>query len=267
LLKRCKCIRKNMKILFVGTDNAKILAQQLQYYGINADVIPPIKTPNPFLLRKYSIIYGIYLMSLTRTTPLIKLLNKKSLIHIIGSDAYRYAKTKESIKKMLWKLTLNTCSEILYVTKELKQIMKTKKGKIIPIPIDTRMFKKQKYHGEKRGILYYCPDPQIYRLEWILDYAKKHPKETISILGHPHQIRLPNVKVIRSMPYHEMPELYYMHRRLIRMTTHDGYPKMPYEALLCGLEVSWNNQRITKIPAEMLMEKTIPKLISIIENL
>ena len=256
-----------MKILLVGTDNARILAQQLQYYRINANVIPPPEIPNPFLLRKYSIIYGIYLLSLTRTTPLIKLLNKKSLIHIIGSDAYKYAKTTESMKKMLWKLTLNTCNEILYVTAELKQVMKTEKGKIIPIPIDTRMFKKQKHHGEKRDILYYCPDPEIYRLEWILDYAKEHPKETISILGYPHQIRLPNVKVIHSMPYHKMPELYCMHRRLIRMTTHDGYPKMPYEALLCGLEVSWNNQRTTKIPEEMLMEKTIPRLVSIIENL
>lgn len=256
-----------MKILLVGTDNAKILAQQLQYYGINTNVLPPSKTPNPFLLMKYSVIYGVYLMSLTRTTPFIKLLGKKSLIHIIGSDAFRYAKTKESIKKVLWKLTLNTCAKILYVTEELKQIMKTEKGKIIPIPIDTRMFKEQKYHGEKRGILYYCPDPETYRLEWILDYAKEHPKETVSILGYPNQIRRPNVKVVYSMPYHKMPELYCMHRRLIRMTTHDGYPKMPYEALLCGLEVSWNNQRITKIPAEMLMENTIPKLISIIENL
>jgi hypothetical protein len=256
-----------MKILLVGTHNAKILVQQLQYYGINASVFPPSKIPNPFLLRKYSVIYGIHLMSLTRTTPFIKLLSKKSLIHIIGSDAFRHAKTKESIKKMLWKLTLNTCSEILYVTEELKQIMKTEKGKIIPIPIDTRMFKEQKYLGEKRDILYYCPGPETYRLEWILDYAKKHPKETVSILGYPRQIRRPNIKVIHSMPYHKMPELYYMHRRLIRMTTHDGYPKMPYEALLCGLAVSWNNQRITKIPAEMLMEKTVPKLISIIENL
>lgn len=256
-----------MKILLVGTRNAKILAQQLQYYIINANVIPPSKIPSPLLLKKYDIVYGIHLMSLTRTTPLIKLLNKKSLIHIIGSDAYKYTKTKKSIKKILWKLTLNTCNEILYVTKELKQIMTTKKGKIISIPIDTRVFRKQKYHGEKRDILYYCPDPKIYRLEWILDYAKKNPSETITLLGYPYKIRLPNVKVIRFIPYHKMPQLYFMHRRLIRMTTHDGYPKMPYEALLCGLEVTWNNRSMTEVPEEMLMEKTIPKLISILENL
>jgi len=256
-----------MKILLVGTDNAKILAQQLQYYKINSNAIPPSKIPDPLLLRKYDIIYGIYLMSLTRTTPLIKILNKKSLIHIIGSDAYRYTKTKKSIKKLLWKLTLNTCNEILYVTKELQQIMKIQKGKILPIPIDTKMFKKQEYHGEKRDILYYCPDPDTYRLEWILDYAKKHPNETITVLGYPYQVKLPNAKVIHFIPYRKMPQLYHMHRRVIRMTTHDGYPKMPYEALLCGSEVIWNNQRITEVPEEMLMEKTIPKLISILENL
>jgi len=37
-------------------------------------------------------------------------------------------------------------------------------------------------------------------------------------------------------------------RRLIE------YEKMPYEAVLCGLDVVWNGQKVTKVPEEMLME-------------
>jgi len=255
-----------MKVLLLGTSNADILARQLRYYGVHAKAMPPPKLPTLFPLRKFDIIYGIYLMSLTRHVPSIKLLRKKSLIHIIGSDAFRYA-TAHGLKKDLWKLALETYDEVLYVTKELQQLIGLEKGKVVPIPIDTKIFKKLEYKEEKRDILYYCPKPKTYRLQWILQYAREHPNETITILSYLYSVNLPNVKVIPYWPYEKMPVLYSMHRRLIRMTTHEGYPKMPYEALLCGLEVIWNNQRTTEVPEEMLMEKTIPKLISILENL
>ena len=205
-------------------------------------------------------------MSLTRHLPFIKLLRKKSLIHIIGSDAFRYI-TTQGLKKKLWKKALETYDEILYVTRELQQLMDLERGFIIPIPIDTKLFKKAKYKGEKRDVLYYCPKPKIYRLDWILRYAKENPNEKITVLGCPYEITLPNIKVISRWPYYKMPILYSMHRRLIRMTIHDGYPKMLYEALLCGLEVIWNNKRITEVPSEMLMENTIPKLLSILKEL
>jgi len=121
--------------------------------------------------------------------------------------------------------------------------------------------------GEKRDVLYYCPNPEVYRLDWILEYAMQHSDETVTIIGSPTTVDLPNVKVIPYAPYHEMPLLYNMHHRLIRMTTYNGCPKMPYEALLCDLEVIWNGQRIPKVANEMLMENTIPKLISILESL
>ncbi|MFX0211212.1 MAG: hypothetical protein ACFFDT_34850 [Candidatus Hodarchaeota archaeon] len=42
---------------------------------------------------------------------------------------------------------------------------------------------------------------------------------------------------------------------------------MPYEALLCGCEVLYNDEKITEIPDFMLMENTIPKFISYFERL
>lgn len=255
----------NLKVLLIGTNNAKILARQLQYYGVAAKPMLPPKIPVLFKLRNFDIVYGIYLASTTRQIPSIKLLKKKSLIHIIGSDAFTYAHTR-GLKKKIWKLALKMYDEILFVTKKLQQLMGLNRGIVIPIPIDTKIFRKKRYNGKKRDILYYCPKPKTYRLKWILQYAKKHPNETITILGYPYSINLPNVKVIPYWPYEKMPILYSMHQRLIRMTTHDGYPKMPYEALLCGLEVLWNGKRITHVPPEMLMENTIPKLISILNE-
>jgi len=256
----------NLKVLLVGTNNAEILARQLQYYGITAKPMLPPKIPTLLKLRSFNIVYGIYLASITRQIPVIKLLKKKSLVHIIGSDAFTYAYAS-SLKKKIWKSALKMYDEILFVTKELQQRMSLKRGIVIPIPIDTKIFRKIRYNGEKRDVLYYCPKPKTYRLKWILQYAKEHPNETITIIGYPHEVKLPNVKVIPQWPYEKMPILYSMHRRLIRMTTHDGYPKMPYEALLCGLEVLWNSKKITQVPPEMLMENTIPKLISILNEI
>ncbi len=260
-------IEKSPKILLLGTLNAEILVRQLRYYGADAEVMSPSKFLNPLTAIKFDVIYGIYLMSIARFVPLIKVLGKKLLVHIIGSDAFKYAETEGGIKKRLWNLTLNSCNEILYVTDELKQLLGLRRGKVIPIPIDTNMFKKSRCDVEKRDVLYYCPEPEIYRLDWIVKYAEEHPDETITILGHNPPLDLPNVEVIPHAPYWQMPKLYTLHRRLIRMTTRDGYPKMPYEALLCGLEVVWNGQKVTKIPVEMLMENTIPTLITILTEL
>ncbi|HUO42829.1 MAG TPA: hypothetical protein VMU35_07620, partial [Methylomirabilota bacterium] len=43
---------------------------------------------------------------------------------------------------------------------------------------------------------------------------------------------------------------YRRHRRLIRMTTEDGLPRMISEALLCGLPVTFNGNEVLAIPKE-----------------
>lgn len=258
-----------MKVLFVGTGNADVLARQFSYYDVDAHVLTPSKWfLNPFEYKSFDIVYGVYLMDFCSSFPIVKLLRKKCVIHIVGSDAFRYVNVRsglERIRKKLWDLILDQSEEVFFVTMELKETMGFKKGQIIPIPIDTKKFKKPEFTGEKRDILYYCPDPRVFRLEWILDYAKKHSNETITIVGYKGTVNMPNIETIPSVPYDEMPLLYSRHRRLIRMTTHDGCPKMPYEACLCGLDVVWNDKKITEVPPEMRMENIIPKLIAILK--
>ena len=247
----------------MGTLNAEILAQQLRYYGVDAQTFQNIQ--GPFFYKKFDIVYGVGLLR-TLTIFLVKFLRRRCLVHAVGSDVLAYLNVR-GLRRKLWNLALYVCDEVLYVSEGIQEEMGLERGKVVPIPIDTRLFRKSECEGQRRDVLYYCPNPTIYKLEWILEYAKKHPNETITILGHNQPSDLPNVKVCPFVPYHKMPMLYNAHRCLIRMTTHDGSPKMPYEALLCGLEVFWNGQRITKVPKEMLMENTIPKLIEILKSL
>jgi hypothetical protein len=135
-----------------------------------------------------------------------------------------------------------------------------KKGAVLPFPINVDQFRKVKGSLQpERDTLYYCPggdaSVRIYRLNWILNHAEKHPEEKITIIGNAaspadHKADLPNVKVIPFVPQEKMPELYTRHRRLIRMTSQDGLPRMLDEALLCGLEVIFNGKKITNTVPE-----------------
>ncbi len=250
----------------MGNFNAEILARQLSYYGVETGVDLPPKVLASFSLRSFDIIYNVCFMRSIRLALSSKFFRKNYVVHFIGSDAVEYAGKRGFERKSL-DIVLRLCDEVFYVTEELKQFVGLGRGKVIPLPVDTRMFRETKNRGEKRDVLYYCPHPEIYRFDWIAKYAVDHPDETITILGSPNLSGLPNVKVISRMSYNQMPDFYRMHRRLIRMTTHDGCPKMPYEALLCGLEVMWNGQRVTAVPKEMLMKNTIPRLISILQSL
>lgn len=255
-----------MKIFLTGSFNADILARQLRYYGVESEAGLPPKFPNSIFLRNFDFIYGVCFMRSVSLALSSKFLRKNYVVHFIGSDALDYA-SRRGVEKKSSDIVLRLCDEVFYVTAELKQLVGLGRGRVIPIPVDTRMFRETGYHGEKRDVLYYCPNPEIYRSDWIVKYAVDHPNETITILGSPNLLGMPNVKVISHVPYGQMPKLYQMHHRLIRMTTHDGCPKMPYEALLCGLEVMWNGQRVTTVPKGMLMENTIPRLVSILESL
>jgi hypothetical protein len=191
--------------------------------------------------------------------------SKKLVLHVVGSDAKKMSR---------WmKRALVLANEVLYVSREIRDEIGLNKGKVIPIPVDTKKFV-PRLSNPKRDVLYYCPNEKIYRLDWVLQYAKNHSDETITlIVGKKNRKRAfadpryPNVLFVSAIDYENMVNYYHQHRKLIRMTIHDGYPKMPYEALLCGLEVIWNGKKITKVPSEMRMENTRPKLISMLREL
>jgi len=248
------------KILVVGagSPNADLVAEVLQKNGFDANWTDKVKQPNPFLIRRFDIVYGIYFQSCARFILVAKLLGKKTIIHFVGSDAYWYKSERSLVRRVFWRVVLDLNDIVFYVSPHLEKLI-NRPGKILPFPIRRDEFTKPSNTQPDRDILYYCPSGkqnlQIYRLDWILEYAKDHPQEKITIVGSPdhpadYTVKLPNVEVISQVPQSDMPEFYRRHRTLIRMTTEDGLPRMVHEALLCGLKVVFNGEEIERIPSE-----------------
>lgn len=251
-----------LRVLVVGTGspNADMVAEVLNSHGVKASWTDKVKGPNPLVLRQFQVVYGIYLPSCARYILMAKLLGKKTVVHFVGSDAYWFARERTITRRLFWRVVLKFTDLIFYVSPHLEGLV-GRPGIVLPFPIATDKFRNSELRmiAADRNVLYYCPsgpdNERVYRLTWILDYAKRHPSEKITILGsmnHParYMVNLPNVLVIPFVQRSAMPHMYRRHGRLIRMTTEDGLPRMVHEALLCGLRVTFNGQEIMEIPME-----------------
>jgi hypothetical protein len=236
-----------------------MVAEVLRSNGVDAEWTDRVKVPSLKRIWEVDVVYGIYLQTCSRYLLAARMLGRKTILHFVGSDAYWYARETSRIRKWFWRLVLDRVGLILYVSPHLEALV-GRKGHVLPFPIRTESFRRLSgQRAAERDVLYYCPsgesNERIYRLAWIMDYAREHPAETITIIGnstHPakYRIDLPNVMVIPYVQRDEMPKLYTRHRRLIRMTTEDGLPRMVDEAILAGLMVTYNGQTVTTIPPE-----------------
>ena len=247
-------------VVGAGTPNADLVAEVLRADGFEAEWTDRIRRPNPFLIGRFDIVYGIYLQSCARFVVVGRLLRKRTIIHFVGSDAYWYNREPSLVRRLFWRVTLHLTNLVFYVSPHLERLV-GRPGIILPFPIEKNQFQTLEPTDSlpDRDILYYCPsgerNMQIYRLDWILQYARDHPREKITIIGsidNPanYSVSLSNVEVIPHVSRSEMPQLYRRHRTLIRMTTEDGLSRMIHEALLCGLKVVFNGKEVTKIPPE-----------------
>ncbi len=266
------------RILMVGAKgcNNEVVVEALRRRGFQVEYVEDVRIPDPLKLRRADVVYGAHLQTVGRYIAAAEVLQKRTVIHFVGSDAYRYREEK-GIRKLLWRIIVHRCDLVFYTSAHLMELV-GKRGVALPFPINVDQFKKARVTWRPdRDVLYYCPGDEsslrIYRLDWILEYARKHPEETITIVGNPaspadHKIDLPNVEVIPFVPQEEMAKLYARHRRLIRMTSQDGLPRMVDEALLCGLEVIFNGRKITeRVPErdpEVFARRFEEKLLTII---
>lgn len=251
-----------LRILVVGagSPNADFVAEVLRSSGIDAEWTDRVKIPDVKLIWNADVVYGIYLQTCSRYILAGRALGKKTIVHFVGSDAYWVARELSSWRQAYWRFVLRHSDELFYVSPHLEGMI-GREGIILPFPIATDQFRQSKNlpRSGERDVLYYCPsgraNERIYRLSWIIDYARSHSNEKITVIGntsHPanYQIPLSNVDVIPFVERSKMPALYRQHKRLIRMTTEDGLPRMVHEALLCGLDVIYNGQEIKTVPAE-----------------
>jgi hypothetical protein len=251
-----------LRILVVGagSPNADMVAEVLGANSLQAEWTNRISLPNPVSLRKFDLVYGIYLQTCSRYIIVAKLLGKRTIVHFVGSDAYWMARERSIWRRMYWKLVLHLADLVFYVSPHLEDFVR-REGFTLPFPIASSDFQSPQLRSIQpdRDVLYYCPsgeqNARIYRLSWITDYAREHPDEQITIVGnisHPadYDLKLPNVEVVPFVERSAMPTFYRRHRKLIRMTTEDGLPRMVHEALLCGLQVIFNGEAIKIIPKE-----------------
>jgi hypothetical protein len=263
-------------VVGAGSPNADMLAEVLNGNGFNAQWTDKIRFPNPFLIRKFDLVYGIYLQTCSRYIIIGKLLRKRTILHFVGSDAYWYGRERSIWRRIYWRTVLHCADLVLYVSPHLVEFTR-RKGFVLPFPIASSEFQSPTLRKitPDRDILYYCPggegNAEVYRLGWVTEYARQHPDEKITILGsitHPadYKVNLPNVYVVPFVERGQMPAFYRRHRRLIRMTTEDGLPRMLSEALLCGLAVTFNGKEITDIPKERDPEEFAKSLLRALEE-
>jgi hypothetical protein len=248
-----------LKILMVGSggSNNEVVVDALRSKGFDIDYTEDVRTPSLSRLKGADVVYGAYLQTCSRYIGAAQMLGKKTVVHFVGSDAYRYAREK-GLRALYWRMIVRGCDLVLYVSSHLEMLVR-RPGAVLPFPIRIEQFKRIANPLRDRDILYYCPSGEenaiVYRLDWILSYAENHPQEKITILGNSahaanYLLAMPNVEVIPFVAYDNMPSLYSRHKRLIRMTVEDGRPRMVDEALLSGLEVIFNGEKIPAVPPE-----------------
>lgn len=234
----------------VGRGNAEILAIMLRYYNVQVDVKNFLRhrPPDWSRFRDYDVTMVVGLggwNTVPRAEWVHRLCRIPCILLFVGSDAYELTRANRLIVRM------SSC-QVAYVSDHLRRIVGVE-GPVVPIPVDTKMFTELRNVRRDKDVLYYLGiGSSTYRPEWIRHYIREHPSEKITVLSS------------GEVPYEEMPRVYNQHKSLIRMTTHDGYPKMPYEAFFCGCEVWWNGTRIREVPSEMRMENTIPEFIEVL---
>ena len=255
-------MQSKYKILVVGagSPNADMVAEVLRSNGVDADWTDQVRRPSLRRIFRSDLIYGIYLQTCSRYILAAKLFGKKTIVHFVGSDAYWVNRERSYWRRRYWSLVLNHTDLIFYVSRHLEELV-GRKGIVLPFPISTGAFREARRTETMpdRDILYYCPsgevNERIYRLGWIVEYARDHPEEKITIIGnssHPanYALNLPNVEVIPFVERSQTPALYRRHKTLIRMTTEDGLARMVHEAILSGLKVIYNGKEVTEVPPE-----------------
>jgi hypothetical protein len=190
-----------LKILIVGSESLDFVAELLREEGLIVSRVYARKRSLYLdVVPKFDIVYGEYLMNGARVAKISKLLRKRFVLHIIGTDALRYATEKFSWRWFTWLSGLAMTSKILYAAENLQRLVGFR-GTILPLPVNTRLFKKRDWAGEMRDILYYSPnDDPTYRPDWIVQYALNNPKEKITVLGDLGQRIIPvNIRTIPAI--------------------------------------------------------------------
>jgi len=231
-----------IKILLHGEKyHAKVFSEQLENY--EKGIFEPKYFDKLTSGLNYEAFDLFHLIS--SPLPVIKKLNKYKkpiLFHWIGTDVYRFINdslVKRRLKKFLIQLP-NVKS--LVVSENLRSELKKFNISSTLLPLTKLNFIDEiPPLPEKFSVLTYVPEKRwdFYNGDLILELAGKMPEIEFHLLAAGKKtIKLPNVFIYDFIE--DVTPFYKNCTTLLRITIHDGLPKMVLEALSYGRHVLWS---------------------------
>jgi hypothetical protein len=221
--------------------HAKEFCNQLENY--KKGVFEPKYFENPGDLKNYEEFDLFHLIS--SPLPIIKSLKrhrKPIFYHWIGTDVYRFL--NDFPLKKIFKKNLIKSESIrnLVVSENLKQelISLNVSSTVLPL-VKLKFINKIPPLPQKFSVLAYLPEKRwdYYNGDIILQLAEKMPAVDFHIVASGRKDnKLKNVFTHGFIE--DMKPFYERCSALIRLTVHDGLPKMVLEALSYGRHVLWN---------------------------
>ena len=226
-------------------DTEHLAASQLEQYGIE---VSRITASRPLVshiqaIRRCDVVYGVAHGFSYRFFALVKALGKRSVNHWIGTDTWRAISNPAEAR--LARLTNHFVDKQLAIAPHLATELASVGLQLEEVPIvpcfegtDMRVAEA----GQAR-VLAYLPDerPNFYGADIIYKLAEEFTQVSFVVVAGTAQVqpRLPNIEYVGYVQ--NMNEVYERSSILIRMTKHDGLPKMVLEALVRGYQVIYKH--------------------------
>ncbi len=231
-----------IKILLHGEEyHAKVFCEQLENY--EKGIFEPKYFDELTSKLNYNEFDLFHLVSPPiRVIKKLKKYNKPILFHWIGTDVYRFIKDPP-VKRALKKFLIQSANvNSLVVSENLKRELNQFNISSILLPLTKLNFidKIPPLPG-KFSVLTYVPEKRwdFYNGDLILELAQKIPEVEFHLLAAGKKItKLHNVFIYDFIE--DVIPFYNDCSALLRITVHDGLPKMVLEALSYGRYVLWS---------------------------
>jgi hypothetical protein len=230
----------------LGKPNShELMASQLERYGIE---VSRIRANRPLAshiqaIRCCDAVYGIAYGFSYRFFAMVRVLGKRSVNHWVGTDVWRTISNPAEAR--LARLTNFFVDKQLAVAPHLAVELASAglQVEVVPIVPFLKMPGLRSAQAGQIRALAYLPDerPDFYGADIIYELAKEFahlPFAVVTGTGS-GQARLPNLEYLGYVP--NIDEVYEQASILIRMTKHDGLPRMVLEGLARGYQVIYSH--------------------------
>jgi hypothetical protein len=226
-------------------NNAELMASQLERYGIE---VSRIRADRPLgshvqAIRRCDAVYSIAYGFSYRFFALVRVLGKRSVNHWVGTDVWRTISNVAEARRA--RLTAFLIDKQLAVAPHLVDELASVGLQVELVPI-IPFLKAPRLRSAQAGqirALAYLPDgrPDFYGGDIIYELAKEFTQVPFTVVTGTGraQTRLPNLEYLGYVP--DIDEVYEQASILIRITKHDGLPRMILEGLARGYQVIYSH--------------------------